>query len=166
MLRLASRTARAAAAGAARPAHALADAAAGLQSLRLLVVGAQPRSWLRCASDATCKDGYDQKGRDDLAAGGASVASELYRSMLTRHSPVPVTVDVLFPSDPGYQQPSQEARGVVLWRRRAVLGAGGGDVLSAVPELTPARRSSSRTMASAGRVRAAAALQRRARRRR
>ena len=43
-------------------------------------------------------DGYSKAGREDLAAGGATTAGELYRGMLEQHCPGAV-VDVLCPAD-------------------------------------------------------------------
>jgi len=50
-------------------------------------------------------DGYSRTGRDDLAAGGATTAGELYRQMLENCSPGCV-VDVLCPADPGASLPT------------------------------------------------------------
>ena len=49
-------------------------------------------------------DGYSKAGRDDLAAGGASTAGELYRRMLERQCPG-ATIDVLCPADAGVSLP-------------------------------------------------------------
>ena len=49
-------------------------------------------------------DGYSREGREDLAAGGATTAGELYRKMLESVSPG-CTVDVIYPADPGVSLP-------------------------------------------------------------
>ena len=54
-------------------------------------------------------DGYTKAAREELAAGGASIAADLYAEMLERWSPVPVTCDKLYPSDPDRNMPSLEA---------------------------------------------------------
>ncbi|MFT5406967.1 MAG: GMP synthase (glutamine-hydrolyzing), partial [Verrucomicrobiales bacterium] len=46
-------------------------------------------------------DGYFKAAREDLVAGGASMAADLYESMLDRWTPGEVTCDKLFPSDKG-----------------------------------------------------------------
>jgi GMP synthase (glutamine-hydrolysing) len=53
-------------------------------------------------------DGYAREGRDELIAGGASMASDLYRRMLVRLCP-DIRCDVLFPSDPGTTLPTGAA---------------------------------------------------------
>ncbi len=50
-------------------------------------------------------DGYTRAAREQLQAGGASVAADLYSAMLERCSPGRPTCDVLFPSDPGADLP-------------------------------------------------------------
>lgn len=54
-------------------------------------------------------DGYAKAGRDDLVAGGASVAADLYAAMLKRVAPG-ARVDVLFAADPE----ARLARGTAL----------------------------------------------------
>lgn len=49
-------------------------------------------------------DGYAKASRDELAAGGCSVAGELYARMVRRHAPN-AAVDILYPSDPGTALP-------------------------------------------------------------
>lgn len=49
-------------------------------------------------------DGYRKEGREELAAGGATPAGELYARMLNKCSPG-CTVDVIFPADPGVTLP-------------------------------------------------------------
>jgi GMP synthase (glutamine-hydrolysing) len=49
-------------------------------------------------------DGYSKAGRDDLAAGGATTAGELYRRMLQRCCPN-AAIDMLYPADPGVSLP-------------------------------------------------------------
>ena len=44
-------------------------------------------------------DGYTRKAREELVEGGASMAADLYSTMLARWSPRPVECDALFPSD-------------------------------------------------------------------
>lgn len=51
-------------------------------------------------------DGYTKPSRDELEAGGATVAGALYERMLLRHAPEGSTVDILFASDPGARLPS------------------------------------------------------------
>ena len=53
-------------------------------------------------------DGYSRAGREDLAAGGASTAGELYRKMLEGLC-VGCTVDVIYPADPGVGLPNGTA---------------------------------------------------------
>ena len=53
-------------------------------------------------------DGYSREGREDLAAGGATTAGELYRKMLESVSPG-CTVDVIYPADPGVSLPGGTA---------------------------------------------------------
>ena len=50
-------------------------------------------------------DGYSRAGRDDLSAGGATTAGELYRSMLERQAHE-CAVDILYPADPGGSLPA------------------------------------------------------------
>ncbi len=54
-------------------------------------------------------DGYTKAAREQLATGGASVAADLYESMLERWSPVAITCDKLYPSDPDRSMPDEEA---------------------------------------------------------
>ena len=51
-------------------------------------------------------DGYDRQGREDLHAGGASTAGELYESMLKKCAPDGAAVDIVYPADPGAGLPS------------------------------------------------------------
>lgn len=53
-------------------------------------------------------DGYSRTGREDLAAGGATTAGELYRKMLERLC-AGCTVDVIYPADPGVGLPEGTA---------------------------------------------------------
>ena len=53
-------------------------------------------------------DGYTKAAREDLTAGGASIAANLYSAMLERWSPVSVSCDKLYPSDPDRNMPSPE----------------------------------------------------------
>ncbi len=53
-------------------------------------------------------DGYSRAGREDLAAGGATTAGELYRKMLERLC-AGCTVDVIYPADPGVGLPEGTA---------------------------------------------------------
>ncbi len=64
-------------------------------------------------------DGYPKVSRDELAAGGASVAGELYARLVRRHAPN-AAVDILFPSDPGAALP----RGVGLEQYDGVCWTG------------------------------------------
>ena len=50
-------------------------------------------------------DGYSRAGREELAAGGASSAGELYVAMLTRLCPG-AHCDVVYPADPGANLPT------------------------------------------------------------
>ncbi len=50
-------------------------------------------------------DGYYKSGREELAAGGASVAGELYARMLARCHPG-CEVDIIYPADPGVTLPA------------------------------------------------------------
>ncbi len=55
-------------------------------------------------------DGYTKAARDVLVEGGASVAADLYESMLSRWTPGDdVECDKLFPSDPRVELPGSEA---------------------------------------------------------
>lgn len=54
-------------------------------------------------------DGYTKEARDELVAGGASMAADLYDRMLSEWTPEPVSCDKLFPSDAGAQLPDREA---------------------------------------------------------
>ncbi len=51
-------------------------------------------------------DGYTKAARDQLVDGGASMAADLYRTMLLKCSPAGAQCDVLFPSDPGAAYPT------------------------------------------------------------
>ena len=53
-------------------------------------------------------DGYAKKARDELAAGGAAVAGDLYAGMLAKVSPG-YQCDIVFPSDPGAGLPAGES---------------------------------------------------------
>ena len=53
-------------------------------------------------------DGYAKKARDELAAGGAAVAGDLYAGMLAKVSPG-CQFDIVFPSDPGAGLPAGES---------------------------------------------------------
>ena len=53
-------------------------------------------------------DGYAKKARDELAAGGAAVAGDLYAAMLAGVSPG-CLCDIVFPSDPGAGLPAGES---------------------------------------------------------
>ena len=53
-------------------------------------------------------DGYAKKARDELAAGGAAVAGDLYAAMLAKDSPG-CQCDIVFPSDPGAGLPAGES---------------------------------------------------------
>lgn len=50
-------------------------------------------------------DGYKRASREELAAGGATPAGELYRAMLERLHPG-ATVDIIYPADPGVSLPA------------------------------------------------------------
>jgi len=51
-------------------------------------------------------DGYSKAGREDLRAGGASTAGELYEGMLKKCTPGgEAEVDILYPADPGAAMP-------------------------------------------------------------
>ena len=51
-------------------------------------------------------DGYTKAGRDELAAGGASVAGDLYARMLTAWSPPGSECDIIYPADPDSRLPA------------------------------------------------------------
>ena len=53
-------------------------------------------------------DGYAKKARDELAAGGAAMAGDLYAGMLAKVSPG-CQCDIVFPSDPGAGLPAGES---------------------------------------------------------
>ncbi len=53
-------------------------------------------------------DGYNREAREELAAGGAARAGDLYERMLKRCLPG-AGVDILFPSDPGAKLPAGAA---------------------------------------------------------
>jgi len=50
-------------------------------------------------------DGYTKQARDELAAGGAGVAGDIYAGMLAKLSPGS-ECDIVYPSDPGVQLPA------------------------------------------------------------
>ncbi len=50
-------------------------------------------------------DGYARAGREDLQAGGATPAGQLYKRMLETHAPG-ARVDILYPADPGVSMPA------------------------------------------------------------
>ena len=54
-------------------------------------------------------DGYTKAARDQLASGGASIAADLYATMLEKWSPVPVRCHKLYPSDPDRAMPDLAA---------------------------------------------------------
>lgn len=51
-------------------------------------------------------DGYTKAGRDELAAGGASVAGDLYARMLAAWSPPGSECDIIYPADPDSRLPA------------------------------------------------------------
>jgi len=53
-------------------------------------------------------DGYSKEARDELAAGGATVAGDLYAAMLRRYASG-ASVDIVYPSDPGAALPEGAA---------------------------------------------------------
>lgn len=53
-------------------------------------------------------DGYHRAGREELAAGGATPAGELYARMLRKCAP-DCTVDIVYPADPGCTLPQGAA---------------------------------------------------------
>ncbi len=54
-------------------------------------------------------DGYTRAAREQLVAGGASMAADLYEAMLARWTGGEVVCEKLFPSDPGVTCPGVEA---------------------------------------------------------
>ena len=54
-------------------------------------------------------DGYTRMAREELQAGGASLAADLYVSMLRKNAPAGSECDVIFPADPGVSLPLGEA---------------------------------------------------------
>jgi GMP synthase (glutamine-hydrolysing) len=54
-------------------------------------------------------DGYTKSARDELVAGGASMAADLYTRMLTACCPGATRCDVIFPSDAGASLPEGAA---------------------------------------------------------
>ena len=54
-------------------------------------------------------DGYAREGREELAAGGATPAGELYQRMLKTCAPASAEVDILYPADPGASLPKGAA---------------------------------------------------------
>ena len=54
-------------------------------------------------------DGYAQAGREDLRAGGATTAGELYEKMLKKCAPDGALVDIVCPADPGAALPTGAA---------------------------------------------------------
>jgi len=56
-------------------------------------------------------DGYSRAGREDLSAGGATTAGELYRRMLDKCTPGGADADIVYPADPGAELPSGAAIG-------------------------------------------------------
>lgn len=65
-------------------------------------------------------DGYRKSGREELAAGGATPAGDLYRRMLQRNHPG-CTVDVIHPADPGVSLPA--ATGIAAYDGVAWTGS-------------------------------------------
>ena len=53
-------------------------------------------------------DGYTKAGRDQLAAGGAAIAADLYQAMIEKLSPG-ARCEIVFPSDPGAALPQGAA---------------------------------------------------------
>ena len=51
-------------------------------------------------------DGYTKAGREELAAGGASVAGDLYARMLADWSPPGSECDIIYPADPDSRLPA------------------------------------------------------------
>ncbi len=56
-------------------------------------------------------DGYSRAGREDLKAGGASTAGDLYARMLDACTPGGAAVDIVTPADPGSALPKGAAIG-------------------------------------------------------
>ena len=56
-------------------------------------------------------DGYSRAGREDLKAGGASTAGDLYARMLDACTPGGADVDIVTPADPGTTLPQGAAIG-------------------------------------------------------
>jgi GMP synthase (glutamine-hydrolysing) len=54
-------------------------------------------------------DGYAREGREDLRAGGATTAGELYAQMLVKCTPGGAEVDIVCPADPGAALPQGAA---------------------------------------------------------
>jgi GMP synthase (glutamine-hydrolysing) len=54
-------------------------------------------------------DGYSREGREDLSAGGATTAGELYARMLDKCAPGGAAVDIVCPADPGAALPTGAA---------------------------------------------------------
>ena len=50
-------------------------------------------------------DGYTQAAREELQAGGASVAGDLYVSLLGKNAPEGTVCDVIYPADAGVTLP-------------------------------------------------------------
>ena len=50
-------------------------------------------------------DGYAREGREDLGAGGATTAGELYRRMLDKCTPGGAAIEIVYPADPGSALP-------------------------------------------------------------
>ena len=51
-------------------------------------------------------DGYAREGREELGAGGATAAGELYRRMLDKCTPGGAEIEVVHPADPGAALPA------------------------------------------------------------
>lgn len=61
-------------------------------------------------------DGYTEAARDELEAGGATIAATLYERMLLRWAPEGSSVDILFPSDTGIDPALDLSRyGGIAW---------------------------------------------------
>ena len=54
-------------------------------------------------------DGYAREGREDLKAGGASTAGQLYERMLKKCAPDGAVVDIVYPADPDSALPQGAA---------------------------------------------------------
>lgn len=54
-------------------------------------------------------DGYTKAAREQLIAGGSSMAADLYATMLERYSPCPTQCDQVFPSDANVSLPDIDA---------------------------------------------------------